>query len=178
MLIIEGSDNLGKTTAARKIAAMMAEHFREPQRADRYYKHMTKPPDDFDHAREYMERVGPHAQDRFHLGALTYGRLTNNGNCPSSRVMRIVQRYLRWHGCVVVVMHAERDWLRRAQYAKEEMYRLDTILDVNDAFRALTRTTNGGEPYCDLDYDVSKRGFPGEEALREWFEAWRSRWNG
>lgn len=174
MIILEGPDNVGKTTAAKKLAAIIAEELKLP--ADRCYRHMTKPPDDFDHVREYMERVGPHVQDRFHLGAITYGRLTGNGNCPTARKMHLVQRYLRWQGCVVVVMHAERDWLRRSQFGKEEMYRLDTILDVNDAYRALLSTTNRGEPYHDIEHDVSKKGWPDDAMLRTWIDAWRGRW--
>lgn len=174
MIIVEGSDNLGKTTACRKLAEMIAEETKRP--ADQCYRHLSKPPDDFEHVREYMERVGAHAQDRFHLGAITYGRLTGNGNCPSATRMKLVQRYLRWQGCIVVVVHAERDWLRRSQFNKDEMYRLDTILDVNDAYRALLRTTNRGEPYHDVEHDVSKDGFPDDKVLRGWLEAWRGRW--
>jgi hypothetical protein len=169
MLIIEGSDNVGKTTACRKMEVLIGKGS---------YRHLSRPPDDFDHVREYMERIGPYVQDRFHLGAITYGRMTKNGNCPTSRDMLMVQRYMRWQGCIVVVMHAERDWLRRSTFNKGEMYPLDTILDVNSAFIALTKTTNRGEPYCDLAYDVSKRGYPSDETLSEWVDLWRSRWNG
>jgi hypothetical protein len=168
VLIIEGSDNVGKTTACKKLEVMGAIP----------YRHLSKPPDDFDHVREYMERVGPHVQDRFHLGAITYGRLTKNGNCPAVRDMLMVQRYLRWQGCITVIMYAERDWLRKSRFMKEEMYPLDTILDVNAAFIALTKTTNRGEPYHDIAYDVSKRGYPTDETLKEWLDLWRSRWNG
>lgn len=174
MIIIEGSDNLGKTVAAHKLSALIADHLK--LKPDACYRHMTKPPDDFDHVREYMEMLKAVAQDRFHLGAITYGRLTGNGNCPTSRDMRMVQRYLRWQGCITVVLHSERDWLRKQRTSKEEMYGLETILDVNEAYRALIRTTNRGEPYHDFEHDVSKHGYPDEKKLAEWFSAWRDRW--
>lgn len=176
MIVVEGSDNVGKTTACLALARMIAEETR--RRPEECYRHMSRPPPGFDHMREYSEMVGPHAQDRFHLGAVAYGRLGADGTCPSARQMRIVQRMLRWQGVLVVVMHAERDWLRRSQFAKQEMYALDTILDVNDAFRMLAVTANRGEPYCDLDYDVSKHGYPDERVLRGWVDQWRASWCG
>ena len=167
MIILEGADGTGKTHAAKKICDAW----------DLTYRHMSRPPEDFDHASEYVERVFDGVQDRFHLGALVYGRILGTGTYPSAETMRQVQAYLRWQGCLVVVLVADRDWLSEqlTENTKKEMYSDSLILDANEAYRALSTASNRGEPYADIVYDVSD-GWPTEDTYSEWVMRRRALW--
>jgi len=178
MIIIEGSDQLGKTTLARKLSIQLSSVlYGDEDHTERVYRHMTRPPDGFDHLTGYVERVGPHVWDRFHLGALAYGRLTGNGGCPNPRQMLWVQRYLRWQGAIVIVMHADRWWLKEhLDSTREEMYSKQTILDVNDIFVMISRSSNHGEKYCDFSIDVTDGAWPNEQTVEMLVNTWRERW--
>jgi len=165
MIILEGSDNVGKTTLAKKLGGV--------------YRHLSRPPEDFDHATEYIDRVFEGVQDRFHLGAVVYGAMLGGGGTyPRPGVMRGIQRYLRWQGCLVIVMHCPRYHLSQLldDNGKEEMYGRGQILDANDYYRALVGSSNRGEPWCDMDINV-EAGFPSDEKAEEIHEIWRARWN-
>lgn len=167
MIILEGPDGVGKTHAAKRICSLW----------DLEYRHMSRPPEDFDHASEYTDRVFRGVQDRFHLGAIVYGRILGTGTYPTAESMRQTQAYLRWQGCLVVTMIADRDWLleQLTSNTKKEMYDDSLILDANDAYRMLSEATNRGEPYSDVLHDVSL-GWPTEDQLRGWVERWRALW--
>ncbi len=177
-MILEGADKTGKTTAAQSLCEMMSKELGDGA-PGKFYSHMSRPPANFDHVVGYMDPVRACVQDRFHLGAIAYGRILGCGGCPTPREMLTVQRYLRWQGCVVVVFHAQRNWLSHQLLSQvdidEEMYKFDQILDVNDVFTALARTHNRGEAYADYSFDVTD-GWPGEEVLGGWFSDWKGRW--
>lgn len=169
MIVIEGADCTGKTTLCKKLS----EALKLP------YRHMSKPADDFDHVAGYMQLVGAHVQDRYHLGAVVYGQMLGAGGAPSAQQMQLVQRYLRWQGCVVVILHCQRARLSELldQSSSKEMYQRDQILCANDGFIALTKCTNRGEPWCDIHIDVTDR-FPDidDHVVQEIMEGWRYRW--
>lgn len=176
MIIIEGADNVGKTTLAQKLAELMARHFgKQEWRA--HYRHMTRPPPDFDHVSGYFEGVGSVVQDRYHLGAIVYGMMLGRGGYPDAQGMRHVQRYLAWRGALVVVMTSNRDSLRERlrKSTKQEMYEQGVILAANDCFRALSTQHNQGAPYCDRVIDVTD-GWPGQAEEELLMAEWRSRW--
>jgi broad-specificity NMP kinase len=168
MLIIEGADGVGKTTAALRLCTMSGLERR----------HMSRPPEDYDHLSEYVDGVHRGVQDRYHLGSIVYGRMLGRGTYPTAAEMRLVQAYLRWQGCLVVVLTADRPWLeeRLLQNPKEEMYSNELILDANDSYRSLAHSTNRGEPYADVVHNVSRLGWPNDDNLREWTERWNELW--
>lgn len=178
MIILEGADGVGKSTLAQSLAERLAETV-GGDRVDwrSVYRHMTRPPDDFDHLTGYLD-VSGRVQDRYHLGAIVYGQLLGLGGYPTASRMRLVQRYLRWQGCITVVLHGERDWLRERLRVspKAEMYSIDRILDANDAYRALVGSSNRGEPYCQLSWDVTLRGWPGAQFVETIVKTWRDVW--
>lgn len=179
MIILEGADCTGKTTLAQALAARMAvvlgggaEDWRS------CYRHMSRPEPDFDHVRGYLD-VSARVQDRYHLGAIVYGAIIGGGSFPTAARMRVVQRYLRWQGCMVVILHADRSALRKrlVSSTKAEMYSIDDILDANDAYRALIGSVNRGQPYCDFDADTS--AWPALEPLAaKLVDQWSQRWRG
>jgi hypothetical protein len=172
MIILEGTDNVGKTTMAQTLCEIVSERTGLP--APGLYGHMSRPPADFDHGGEYFRNVRLGVQDRYHLGSIVYGRILGGGTFPHPRKMRVVQAYLRWMGCHVVIVTCQRDALRERltkSVNREEMYRLDQILDAGDAYSALARSSNGGEPYCDEAVDVT-RGWPGRKELEAVVDRW------
>lgn len=178
MLIIEGPDGVGKTTAANALCGTFSEHFGGEPRE--YYAHMTRPEPSFDHVQGYMDMVRCGVQDRFHLGCITYGKILGSGGHATAREMLVVQRYLEWQGCLTVILYSSsRDWLRKhlvKMASRKEMYALDQILDVNTVYDALSSSSNRGEPYASYSWDVSVRGFPAEKNLNFWFQRWLERW--
>lgn len=176
MIILEGADGTGKTTLAHSLAQKMSDIRGVP--VHECYAHMSRPPEDFDHVRGYMN-VTPRVQDRFHLGAVVYGAILGGGTYPSAERMRLVQNYLRWQGCLVVILYAERDVLRRRlrDSVKHEMYGHDQILTANDAYRALAMSSNRGSPYCDRSLDVSM-AWPSEDFAKALIAEWSARWRG
>ena len=178
MIIIEGSDQTGKTTLARKLSERIALQLHGDDKSwERIYRHMGRPPDDFDHVSGYVDQVGPVVWDRFHLGALVYGKILRNGGCPSSKEMLWVQRYLRWQGAIVVVLHADRWWMKEhVNTTRKEMYTRDIILDANDLFRLVSKSANHGEPYCDFEHNVTDGNWCVDTDIDMIIEAWRDRW--
>jgi len=177
MIIIEGADGVGKTTFCRKLCDVFVAQMGST--AAGWYSHMSRPAENFDHVTGYMRAVRAGVQDRFHLGSIAYGKLLGSGTYPTPRKMAIVQRYLEWQGCCVVVLRAERDWLKRELLARpdldKEMYQLDQILDVNDAFTALANSHNRGNSWAHSMIDVTD-GWPGEEDATRIFNVWKARW--
>lgn len=165
MLILEGADCIGKTTTAKRICKIF----------DLQMRHMSRPDSNFNHAYEGM--LGRHVQDRFHLGEVVYGRmLMGGGPYTSFDKMKLIQSYLRWQGCLTVIMYAEEEWLRnqlKKQYeGREEMYSVPQILAANEAYRRLATADNHGEPYCDVSFNVTD-GWPCDGEITTWFMSWR-----
>lgn len=181
MIILEGADCTGKTTLAQmlaeKVSAMRGGNA-EGRDWRVFYRHMSRPAPDFDHVGGYLD-VSARVQDRYHLGAIVYGAIIGGGSFPTAARMRVVQRYLRWQGCMTVIMHADRDALKKRLVAstKAEMYSVDDILDANDAYRALIRQSNRGERYCDSSIDTSQE-WPRGDVAQSLIEVWSQRWRG
>lgn len=177
MIILEGADHTGKTTFSRLLTKHIAAKFGHDELSSvLYYGHMSRPPEDFDHVAEYMAGVGARCQDRYHLGSIVYGKILGGGSFVSARKMRVVQQYLAWRGCVTVVMFCERDKLRKRLMSavdREEMYSMERILDANEAYRGLTKSSNDGAPYADVAIDVTDRWPDDATAARLVDDWWR-----
>lgn len=172
MIILEGTDHVGKTHAAQVMCEIVGERLGRPPAS--LYGHMSRPREDFDHVTEYARRVRVGVQDRFHLGSIVYGRILGGGTFATARRMRVVQSYLRWSGCHVVVFLCDRSELARrltASVNREEMYRHDQILDAGEAYRMLAGASNMGEPYADETVDVTDR-WPTREELTAIVDRW------
>lgn len=177
MLIIEGPDCVGKTTAARYIA----------QKTGWAYKHMSKPGPDFDHFLDYMCLAGENAVwDRFHLGSLAYGiAITNEGQDQEFERLRAVTRLLDFFGVTTVIMYSsDRDWmLSTAEHdERDQMYDTGKIVAVNDVYRWMARDQyikDGfrGMKFCHISHDVMDN-YPTELQLDYWIEVAKSRARG
>lgn len=134
MLIIEGADNVGKTTIAKRLA----------ERLGYEYRHEGPPPVGVDVVRYYLERMHDDVvQDRFHWGEIVYGALTDRGT-----TLRPIDARTMMKRCtldegellpktLVVVLYAEKlETLVWRAKAKGEEFRGQWWLD-NQVFRAL-----------------------------------------
>lgn len=173
MIIVEGADGVGKTTLCKKLAVKIQEILK----IDNAYRHMSKPADDFDHLAGYFREIGPHAQDRFHLGSIVYGVMLRRGNAPTPQKMKLLQRYLRWQGAVVIVMYGSREWLHKQliDSPKPEMYSVDDILLANEGFAALATEHNRGEPFADIPYNCTTDKWPSDSFVDSMIIEWKRR---
>jgi len=172
MLILEGPDRIGKSTAARQILKL------DPSW---HSVHMTKPKDDFAHFEDYMKLLQPKTvYDRFHLGALVYGNLTTEELQRTDReLLAMTARAIRFLGSQVVVLYSSCDtWLSAhvQETSEEELYEFDTILRVNRVFRWLAtmgvvhQASLFGTILVDVAHDVAVEGWPSEAQLQLWME--------
>lgn len=178
MLIIEGPDNVGKTTAAQRICAATGWG----------YHHMSRPSDSFDHLGGYLEQVSTwRVFDRFHLGAFTYGQTLSNvpQNTHVTRLLAVM-RLLRFMGNPTVIVYSSSDaWLLEKIEASEraEMYHKDQIMVVNEVYRWMAKGHLRGTPFADWAHDVASLGYPSDAQLETWalwtadFGGFKLEWN-
>lgn len=132
MLIIEGSDLVGKTTLARALLT------HEILRGGGYiYRHLSKLPDGF-------HRYWHHAalasrcivQDRFHMSDIVYRRVEGVKLETTPETYRALDGYLRGYGSFTVVVTATQE-LIASRIGREEMYPPEKIYHANQLYHDL-----------------------------------------
>ena len=98
MLVIEGSDCLGKTTLAKKIVEKVMN-----RGYPAIYSHMGRPNESiFDFFLSYKKMINPYfVMDRFHLGGLAY-----HHNKISQQKLQIINAWIRSVGGLIVILYA------------------------------------------------------------------------
>lgn len=165
MLIIEGADHLGKTTAAKALVKLAADHRRYPI----WYAHMSRPNEAFDFLHDYQDMSSKFAvQDRFHLGGLVWHK---DKITPNS--LKIIEGRLMALGSVCIVFYtSDEDWYKEAlSHGKDEMFSPDVIMAANRRFRYLAEHTVWSDFMC----DVRDGQFPCEVTLLRWLHTWYDR---
>lgn len=166
MLIIEGADHLGKTTAAKRLVELAASHKRYPIR----YTHMSRPNESFDFCGDYQDISSKFAvQDRFHLGGLVWHerKFTRDS-------LKIVEGRLQALGSVCIVFYtSDVKWYRQALdlTGKPEMFSNDRIIAANDEFKRLVDYV----AWSDFVYDIKDGRFPDDTVLLGWLNSWYRR---
>lgn len=177
MLVIEGADNLGKTTAAQKIVAMAA--LRAQSRPESFfpirYTHMTRPNEAFDFFADYQDMVSKYAvQDRFHLGGLVWHQ-----NKIDNASLRIIEGWLYSLGSFIVVFYSDDDvWYRRhlSDNQKKEMFKPQVLEQANRTFRMIAQGEHPARPAVDLAININgRKGFPSDSQLETILDAWSLR---
>lgn len=184
MLIIEGSDCLGKTTFANLLvseAARRYKHLTEEARFPIFYSHMSRPNsgfDFFDHYTDMMTRFA--VQDRFHIGGIVWH------NKIKQPALDIIEGRLRALGSMTIIMYAsDLEWYEKRLKNDERgnMLSIKNMLNANEWFRNLVHNEiKDNKPIIDYAFDVrSCKGFLGNDArypdaeyanhiLDTWFE--------
>jgi hypothetical protein len=170
MLILEGSDCLGKTTFANLLVKMAAEDARYPI----YYAHMTRPNKAFNFCSHYKERITKFAvQDRFHIGGIVWH------NAISNDALEIIERDLfQTLSQVIVFYTTDRKWfLEKLQSDKRgNLLSIETMLNANNNYY---RIAKGGHPLnvkVDFSFNIKSSDgeptYPGEKEAREILDSW------
>lgn len=159
MLIFEGADNLGKTTAARSLCLP--------------YQKMGRPPESFNFHTHYLPLINPAAvQDRFHLGSLAW-----HSGVMTEPHLRDIEKWLLQAGSVVVIFYAEdEDWYRsHLQLSdREQLFSVDGILAGNKVFKDIVHHSHELNPRYDFAFCASHDSpYPSHEEVRSWMEAWK-----
>lgn len=151
-IILEGSDNVGKSTFAQLLSKLTGLPVR----------HMTKPDKtfDFDYVRKYRAEA-PAIFDRFHLGGLVYGYYLNLHYVPPDfHTRRAALRFQEKPLVVILYSSSKKDYVAKWG-EREQMFKMDTAWAANMQYRRLAQTNE-----CDYHWDVAKYGWPDEEFAR------------
>lgn len=180
MLIIEGSDNLGKTTAAKRLVELAAQRAKQVKdgQDDVYpvrYQHMSRPNHAFNFFTDYQDMVCKYAvQDRFHLGGLVWHKDVIN---PHS--LRIIEGWLHCLGSIVVVfVCSNEEWYkdRLVSSQRVEMFDVSVLVQANRAFQHLASGQHFCKPIIEFVVDVSGPDkFPNDTKLNTILDAWFER---
>lgn len=166
MLIIEGADHLGKTTAAKAIVKAAAKDCRYPIR----YAHMGRPNGAFDFLHDYQDMSSKFAvQDRFHIGGLVW-----HNNMITVSGLRIIEGRLMALGSICVIFYTSDEvWYEKAlrERGKEEMFSPEVIMAANRKFKELADHV----VWRDFVFDVKDGQFPDKAEIISWLCAWYGR---
>lgn len=167
-LILEGPDHIGKTTVAR----WLREHH------GYNVMHMGVPTPDWDYEKDYLARLPnnkkiPIVYDRFHLGALVYGRfgrLHSTDGWSWDGMMRVIRAVCRADISVVIMYTSDSNWLGRMlmEHGKKELFNAEQVLAANEVYQMLAYAKMDGTMFCDWTWDVKDGVYPGEKEIEAW----------
>ncbi len=157
MIIVEGSDLVGKTTFCE---ALLKDH--RLARMGYMYSHLSRPPEQgFDGCQAYMGMAWENfVQDRFHLSEPIYSKVRGEEKSPttSPEKFRLVDAHLRLMGVLTVVITATDELIssRFKENESREMYGLAKILHANRLYTsaALNGYIGEGEKVYKPDIDI------------------------
>lgn len=135
MLVIEGADNTGKTTLAHKLCELLPDH---------EYRHLGRPPDNFDFVWDYVALAAPnHIHDRLHLGEIGYAFAGVNGARCSNYEFMYLNHWLSLIPTMTILITADDELLANRHNKilqngkKDELYTADKVVMANQAYRQL-----------------------------------------
>ena len=179
MLIFEGPDCFGMTTAAKRLGQLVDQATDEDASPETQfpirYAHMGRPPKAFDFFWDYHDLISKFAiMDRFHLGAMVW-----HDDAMNEARLRIIEGWLLSVASVTVIMCSFDD----EHYAslldkdpKQQMFDRDTLMVASQTYAAMAEGTHSLNPRHDHVW-VSTPGhpFPTEDVLQDWWTTWLSR---
>lgn len=182
MLILEGPDEIGKTTAAKTLVQLAADHadrvlqgIHNGKARPAFYSHMTRQNSAFDFFYDYQDLMSLHGiQDRFHIGALVY-----HSAVITEHRFRIVEGWLASLASYTVVMYAGTDkhymeLLDRCK--KDQMFDREFCIATNGAYRSLACGEHDFPPHVDeIWVSTPKMPYPDANTLRSWLDTWYDR---
>lgn len=167
-LIIEGSDNLGKTIFAKKLIRYIWDHDKYPV----MYSWMTRPNETtFDFFESYKMMINPYTiQDRFHLGAIAYHK-----DKISAEHLNWIEEWIRDAGGFVVLLFAKDvDWYRD-HLAKDKRGNLlanEILCKANSVFTQIAANEHPLRPQFEYTFDISCSGFINDNFVKIIADQW------
>lgn len=144
MLIIEGSDAVGKTTLCHELVAKLPRHM---------YSHLSRPAPKFNKYWDYVDRMNQYlVQDRYHLSEIVYAEMRGDKTDLTPEVYRLVDARARLIPAFTVVVVADSELIesRWKHTEDEQMYSLQQSLEVNLMFDKLDQYF----PKFEIDVDM------------------------
>jgi thymidylate kinase len=174
MLILEGSDCLGKSTFAEKLLAEADSRVIHPT----FYSHMSRPNNAFDFFTHYQDMITKYAiQDRFHIGGIVW-----HDRIPQDK-LDIIEAWLALAGSLTIVLYASDDVAYRELLKKDQrgnLLSLDTMCDANKEYRAMAKDNHELSVNINYSYDITPTCVPiypdqqdVELIIDEWFDKLR-----
>lgn len=176
MLILEGSDDVGKTTAAMRMVFLAAQRAEVEERAAwRYpvrYEHMTRPNAGFDFYRDYMDMVSMFAiADRFHIGGLVW-----HDAIPYNKLKLIESWLLAVGSFTVLFVSDDPDWYteRLEARSRDHMFDAGTLMAANNSYLDMALGAYKFPVYHDQVIFVN-HGWPDDNVLNTILDSWFDR---
>lgn len=188
MLILEGSDYLGKTTAANRLVELASERaargvklletgddltIRDAIFPVRYC-HMTRPNLAFDHFTDFQDLISVHAvQDRFHLGSLAY-----HENAITAETLSFIEAWLGNVGSYTVVfISTNKEWYekRLQTSSRKEMFSIEQLCKVNDIYFDMVAGNYLFPVKIDRTICIDENSWPTDELLNDILDCWYRR---
>lgn len=180
MMIIEGADHLGKTTAAKRVvdiandlANQIIDSDPEASPYPIRYQHMSRQNAGFDFLYDYRDIISMYAvQDRFHLGGLVW-----HDKVINAEELRLIESWLGALGSYTIIFYNSdegeyRGWLEHQ--GKDEMFDIDTIMEANKKYFDMVCQTYRIPVQFDSSWDLAQ-GYPTDEVLQSWLTNWMKR---
>lgn len=170
-LIIEGSDNLGKTTFAKKLVRYVWDHDKYPC----MYSWMTRPNEaTFDFAKSYRIMLNSYTiQDRFHLGAIAYHK-----DKITAEHLNHIDEWIRDAGGLVVLFFAEDENWYKEHIAKDKRGNLlanEILCKANSVFTQIATGQHPLRPSFSYAFDISGGHFVEDKFVKIIAERWIER---
>lgn len=149
MLIIEGSDCLGKTTFAKLLLECADKQNIFPT----YYSHMSRPNASFDFFGDYIDMMSTYAiQDRFHLGGIVWH------HAIEQPALSIIEGWLRSIGSMTIILYAsDYNWFRKRiqEDNRGNMLSINAMCAANKEYEMLANNCHSKKCIVDFAYDLT-----------------------
>lgn len=142
MIIVEGTDLVGKTTLCERLVQCSSYPLK--------YKHLSRLPDTFHRYYDYLPMIRPvNVYDRFHMSEIAYvaARREKQGSTNPMWYSALDRSIIKAAGMIVIITVDE--YLIRERWGRDEMYKQDVVLRANDAFLEIATSSEfqGFNPY-------------------------------
>jgi thymidylate kinase len=159
MLILEGSDTVGKSTLAKRCVELL-----NARGYPHVPRHLSRLPASWaaQPHHNYVRLCSPYlVQDRFHVSEPIYARARGEKPMITREQYAVVESYLKLVGGFTVVIAAEPELIERRYDAGREMYKLAQVQQVNTYYLDIIQTgefdgfeTHAAKTlYCTADYE-------------------------
>lgn len=176
MLILEGSDCLGKTTFAELLLKEADSRKVYPT----YYSHMSRPNCTFNFCSDYKDMMSTYAiQDRFHLGGIVWH------NAISKQELNAIELWLKNKSSMVVVLYAsDHDWYRDRieKDNRGNMLPIYAMCAANKEYELMAKSEHDMNPLIDLSWDITPNklatpNYPDELYTKNIIDMWFKKFN-